>query len=99
MKIMGTINKEYLSSEQCTRTALVKRLRFLHARKFLLPVRFNYKLMDQPEGYTGRDVMIGCQAVDDEGAARWGLLIDSIIPVHMCAVKSQLRVRTLLLAT
>ena len=74
MKVMGTINKEYLSSEQCTRTALVKRLRFLHARKFLLPVRFNYKLMDQPEGYTGRDVMIGCQAVDDEGAAQRRLL-------------------------
>ena len=35
-------------------------------------VRFNYKLMDQPEGYTGRDVMIGCQAVDDERAAWWG---------------------------
>ena len=34
---------------------------WLHARTFLLPVRFNYKLMDQPEGYTGRDVMIGCQ--------------------------------------
>ena len=38
------------------------------------PVRFNYALMDQPEGYTGRDVMIGCQAVDDERAAWWGLL-------------------------
>ena len=37
MKVMGTINKEYLSSEKCTRTALVKRLRFLHARNFLLP--------------------------------------------------------------
>ena len=31
-----------------------------------------------PEGYTGRDVMIGCQAVDDEGAAWWGLLDGSV---------------------